>query len=713
MLGILAACLFATAGISFALAQESSLYKKYGFDFNESAEKVQVLGAAEIVTDGAKDLFKDAGALDSYVPAKDINQNNREFTIRLPERVNASDYAFIHVYLLINQWETPGDPDTVASFVSVSAYAPSDSEFANPAGTLRGNKNSNTVDILRIDPKKVADKDGYVRNIVLRVDCDAKKYATAVYLNYVELTETLESLYLQTGKQVVATENPEQIADPNVTWFYLKDNGEKNEPYGYVEHPAFNFMNEGTFPGAKVENDVLLLRNAVFAVKLGKINASLYAQMNIDLLFADWNAGRHDFYLYGSGTTSFTDERGNPVGYVKKLTTVGAETRANFKLGADELRKLADSSGAIDYIYIMWGGNERDTADRTVGCPTNTSIWMNEIVFLIEEDVPKPVVPTEKNSVDISDLFPTGNSAALNFQAEEENKNKVLTQAAVSMDSTDEINFGIKPATDTYSIMFLLRAADNSTMQDAWLKSGVFFWFSNDNITLGSYKDNTSSGMTTLLAKDYPKGAFAKGKITNVKMTLLPFYIDGVEAGYYAAVTIGSAQTPQMEMYFYSEDISTGNYLHFAWQDLGKDIGFELSALKQDAKSAQEVMGLKLETSNGETGKVTLEKERATVKASWYSMAGEKVSEIKTSGAEIEFNRETGRVVFQKKGSVSLSFTVTNVFGTFESPVLELSYGVEGGGCTSAVVTGVLIGAAVLVLICAITIIIFRRKKVK
>ena len=88
-------------------------------------------------------------------------------------------------------------------------------------------------------------------------------------------------------------------------------------------------------------------------------------------------------------------------------------------------------------------------------------------------------------------------------------------------------------------------------------------------------------------------------------------------------------------------------------------------------------------------------------------------SEIKTSGVEIEFNRETGRVVFQKKGSVSLSFTVTNVFGTFESPVLELSYGVEGGGCTSAVVTGVLIGAAVLVLICAITIIIFRRKKVK
>ena len=724
--GIFAVCMFVTAGSLLVSAEQSSLYKKYGFDFQESADKVQVLGAKESISDvnpeGNHTLFPNGET--HYVPADGINQDNRAMTIRLPEKIKASDYSSINVYLLINQWASE-DPDTVASYVSISAYAPTDTAFEKPAGTLRGNNNANTIDFLRIDPNGVADASGNVQNIVLRVDCDAKKYAPAVFFNYLELIDTVESLHMQTGQKVVpeANMNPTNIEDKNVTWFFMKDHNAKNEPVGYVDHPAFNFMNAETFPKATVENDILLLKNAVFAIKLDNVRASLYAQMNMDLLFADWNAGHHKFYLYGSSTKSFTDESGKPTGYVKELTTVGASTRANFKLDAKEIMKLANEQGVIDYIYVLWGGNEKDTADQVYGCPTSTSMWLNEITFLVEKDVPKPVVPAEKNTVDVSDLFPTGQNVSLNFKSKEENKNKVLTQAVVSMDGVDEMNFGIKPTTDTYSMMFLMRAADDKTLQDAWTQSGVFFWFSNDNVTLGSFKNGQNSGMMTLLAKDYPEGAFAKGAVTNVKITLQPFYIDGVESGYYAAVTIADAKTPQMELYFYSENISVGNYMHFGWQDLGKDIGFELSAVKQNAKKAEELMAVKIETSNGETGKVTLDKERATVKTSWYKMAGETVSAMNVNGKDVEYNAETGRIVFSKEGKVSLSFTVTNVFGTFESPVLELVYGNVGttednaaGGCNSSLISGsagICLAVSVLALASAAIVISFRRNRTK
>ena len=114
------------------------------------------------------------------------------------------------------------------------------------------------------------------------------------------------------------------------------------------------------------------------------------------------------------------------------------------------------------------------------------------------------------------------------------------------------------------------------------------------------------------------------------------------------------------------------------------------------------------------SGKTTFDKPRAGLTLSHFAIDGETVSELKVDG-DATYNAKTGTLNFNSEGTVKVSFTVTNAFGTFSSNELTLTYddGVENeteekSGCGSSI-NG--LGINALVLAAGAVIIAIKRRK--
>ena len=214
-----------------------------------------------------------------------------------------------------------------------------------------------------------------------------------------------------------------------------------------------------------------------------------------------------------------------------------------------------------------------------------------------------------------------------------------------------------------------------------------------------------------MMKADYPEGAFASGKATKVKISAIPYYLEGVREGYYLALYIGGAETPALDIYVADVDSELGEYTKIVMQDIGKDYSVKISSASATPTAAADVMKVMVATTSGKT---TFDKPRAGLTLSHFAIDGETVSELKIDG-DATYNAETGTLNFNSEGTVKVSFTVTNAFGTFSSNELTLTYddGVENeteekSGCVSSI-NG--LGINALVLAAGAVIIAIKRRK--
>ena len=111
-------------------------------------------------------------------------------------------------------------------------------------------------------------------------------------------------------------------------------------------------------------------------------------------------------------------------------------------------------------------------------------------------------------------------------------------------------------------------------------------------------------------------------------------------------------------------------------------------------------MNVKIATKSGNT---TFTNPRAALELDYFEVEGATVSDLVIDG-DATFDKETGFLTFNDKGTVKVKYTVTNAFGTFESNELTITY--DDGktenkkkgckGCSGSVAGTGIIGLAAL-----------------
>ena len=348
---------------------------------------------------------------------------------------------------------------------------------------------------------------------------------------------------------------------------------------------------------------------------------------------------------------------------IEELETAYGNTCASWAI---DTAKIADADGYVRGFSLK----RDDTAEGNKG-----QYFFDYVQFLIEADIPKYEVSKEFVEKDITEVMPVGDGfgfelKATKFAAE-------TTEASVETKAFDVLNANVKVTyTGKYSFYFLVKA---TSAESRYNESGIMFWFANDNITIGSMKDGKRN-LTTVSAATKPEIVFESGKAVNVKLCAVPTYLEGVQTGYTLFVYMNGSEEAVASMYLDNGDISMGGYTNIVAQDLYKegetnDFAVEIKTAGETAYSASELMNVRIATSTGST---EYTKNRAIIKTSHFAVAGETVSDVKVEG-DASYNAETGVLTFNSNGTVKLSYTVTNSFGTFESNVLELTFN-DGSG---------------------------------
>ena len=661
-------------------------------------------------------------------------------TVQFGVPFSAKDYTMIDLQMAVgNWWVTPGEGlPAIQTQTVVSAYKASDKAFAEPVAAVEVTESANKVVTLTMESVELADDDGIVRSFVLRRVEDGQKTQGNLFFDFMDLyskqdteepaqPDTNESKYFEAGMLVTGA-NPAGIEDDNVTWLTFRDHP-KLDPYGLNEHNALSDINTASEFATAIKDcptytsgslNAVRANKLVWALDVGGLDAANYELVKLSLFFTDWcTPSQHQFYVYGSGTTAFTNTSGEAEGYAAAFTTSNPSLSYEIEIG--NVAALADTSGKIGYIYILWWGNTLDTEDEIVGAFNGTQLWLNDVDFLIEEDVEHPTESEKYIEKDLSDLLPIGGGVTFDLEsagvtdASEEGYGAMKTMASVSVDAAyDAVEFTVTPTyTEKFSFYFVFKAPNAATTYDV---GGITLWIAEDKTLIASSAGEGKYAIVAQkLAADY-NGAFASGQKTKVRMEMIPGYLEGVQSGYFLYVYLNDGAEAFLSGYIENADAALGNYINIVYQDLGSDYSVVFGSASVAPAAAADVMGVTLSTNSGNTEFTT---PRAKLNMDYMSVEGEQVSDLIIEG-DATYNAENGFLTFNSAGTVKVHYTVTNAFGTFTSNTLELTYTGEngtgdddnGGGLTTGTIVGIVIAAVVVVAAAVvISVVVVRKKK--
>ena len=550
-------------------------------------------------------------------------------TVKLGKSYKAENFSSVNIRLAVG-----ADGKKV-----LNGYALTDAAFENSAGSVTSTTENENV-IFSLDASKLADGEGYISGFVMK---KTEGVSGQIFADYVELV---------LAEEKAPTENVK--VDMNGTDSWLEVDGAKVANC----HPDNVFHGLGdpsVFPNADGTTKIMfteqIAHEGLVYVKLAKkVKAEYFEKVKIDLCIGNGKNGQPAYNnaitITGYAATDATFA--NPAGKMK--TGAGNVTKV---LSLDPA-KLADADGYIDTIVLR----KTETDTECTG-----QIFADYVEFCLVGSEPQPSVSEEVTVKDIAEVMPVGNGTTFSVTATEATLNKTVVNAAVKATAFDKLNLKITPnASGKFSTYVLMKAPSaTSTYEDG----GIFFWISNDNVVIGN-KDNTES----LLAAEFPANAFASGRATKISIAAVPYYLDGVNAGYYSALYIEDSETPALEIYLDLESCTTGVYTNILSQDLGDDYTVTYASASETPKSASELMNVKVETKSGNT---TFKTPRAALDLSYFEVDGATVSDLVITG-NATFDKETGFLTFTKKGTVKVKYTVTNAFGTFESNELTVTY---------------------------------------
>ena len=435
--------------------------------------------------------------------------------------------------------------------------------------------------------------------------------------------------------------------------------------YAADNKPAEVFAGDGTTQMAFTGGLGLATDGYVNIEFAKKIKAADFPRMILRFCAGNWK-GETITRLYKRTDAEYTT-------VIEEIETAFGNTCASWGI---DTAKIADEDGYVRGFSLK----RDDTAEGNTG-----QYFFDYVQFLIEADIPTYEVSKEFVEKDITEVMPVGDGfgfeiKATTFAAE-------TTEASVETKAFDVLNANVKVTyTGKYSFYFLIKA---TSAESRYNESGIMFWFVNDNITIGSMKDGKRN-IASVNAANKPEIVFESGKAVNVRLCAIPTYLGGEQTGYTLFVYMNDSEEAVASMYLNNGEISMGGYTNIVAQDLYKegetnDFAVEIKTAGETAYSASELMNVRIATSTGST---EYTKNRAIIKTSHFAVAGETVSDIKVEG-DATYNAETGVLTFNSNGTVKLSYTVTNSFGTFESNVLELTFndgtGANDKGCASGI----------------------------
>ena len=590
-----------------------------------------------------------------------------------------NDAVSVEVRLLFNRWPDRGYGgfSEDATFVALGIYNSADVDFENPIiwmdeyGSSK-DYGANYVRTFQLLPQQICNNRGKLQGLVLHAESDASSWTSTIIVDYVKIVFNRSGIS-QAGDCVVG-KNPENIADENVIWTEAKgngtayiDGGNYGGQLGYVDNPAVVDLRKERFPSVEcvVEGDgteTLLLKNAVFALNVGNIEAKNYKQFLMDILLSDKKVkGGHTLYLYGSSTDRFVDDNGNPVGYVSKVSVESYEQGFHNKFALEEeaLQNLANADGIISNIYVLYHGNTLDSTEETVGLRNGSQIWINKIQFLSQSEIETPIVGVAEGKYDVSDVFPVGESVRIQNKAVAK-PGDIVSNASLENKKIEEISLHLTMESGD-NVAFLFNAKGRKQVNE-YLDGGILVYLSDAKIEISANME----GARTKVFSVTPEFTFSNKKA--VKIEFIPYYLNSVEAGYYCAVSVDGNKL--VDGYFGNDDLALGNAFHLCYEAKNNDFSVSIASSKTEGiTSAKDLMNVKIKT---EEIRYSLDKTDIPLALSWYDTGFDTMSEVKCDGETASVNQDTNRIQFNKNGEAKVGFSITNAFGTFESNELSI-----------------------------------------
>ncbi len=596
-------------------------------------------------------------------------------TVKFANKYKAENFAKVEIKLCVGNWNENNDIETYG-------YALGDTEFATSAGSVKSGF-GNAITTLVLDAAKLADADGYIGGFVMKKVQTNASAAGQIFADYVKLVLSAK----QDGN---VDEKPETnlFADFDGENAWLDGRKDKVTADNNPDLPFF--INDGvdgstkqTWTEGETEDGI-----TSYTIKLGrKYKVEFFDYVKIRIGASNWG-GENTVTVSGYGAGENAKSAGSvKFGY--------GNTAKTLKLKA---APLADGDGYISEIVIK---RTHSGANKTV------QLAFDYVEFCLVGSEPEPVVAGEYIEKDISEVMPIGAGKEFKLVSSEEKLNKAFVSASLKAAAYDKLNFVLTPTYNgKFSAYILMKAASDKGVHE---NGGIFFWFTNSSISVGATSEG-STNMEEVPVSELPKGSFESGKATKITIAAIPYYIDGVQEGYYCAVYVGGSETAVVEIYLENAAIVSGVYTNVCTQDIGNDFTVKLASTKETPVSAEEMMNVKLATTSGKTEFKT---PRAGLTLSYFEVAGETLGDIVIEG-DATYDKDTKFLTFTKEGTVKVYYTVKNAFGEFKSNELSLTYVTEkpsgsgdsqsgsskgcGGSVASASALSVLAAAAVIVI---------------
>ncbi len=601
-------------------------------------------------------------------------------TVKFANKYKAENFAKVEIKLCVGNWNENNDIETYG-------YALGDTEFATSAGSVKSGF-GNAITTLVLDAAKLADADGYIGGFVMKKVQTNASAAGQIFADYVKLDLSAK----QDGN---VDEKPETNLfvdfDGENAWL----DGRKDKVTADNNPDLPFFINDGvdgstkqTWTEGETEAGI-----TSYTIKLGrKYKVEFFDYVKIRIGASNWG-GENTVTVSGYGAGENAKSAGSvKFGY--------GNTAKTLKLKA---APLADGDGYISEIVIK---RTHSGVNKTV------QLAFDYVEFCLVGSEPEPVVAGEYIEKDISEVMPIGAGKEFKLVSYEEKLNNAFVSASLKAAAYDKLNFVLTPTYNgKFSAYILMKAASDKGVHE---NGGIFFWFTNSSISVGATSEG-STNMEEVPVSELPKGSFESGKATKITIAAIPYYIDGVQEGYYCAVYVGGSETAVVEIYLENAAIVSGVYTNVCTQDIGNDFTVKLASTKETPVSAEEMMNVKLATTSGKTEFKT---PRAGLTLSYFEVAGETLGDIVIEG-DATYDKDTKFLTFTKEGTVKVYYTVKNAFGEFKSNELTLTYATEkpsdsgdsqsgsGKGCGGSVASV----SALSVLAVAAVIVIAKKKK--
>lgn len=600
-------------------------------------------------------------------------------TVKFANKYKAENFANVEIKLCVGNWTEKNDVETYG-------YALGDTEFASAAGSVKSGF-GNAIATLILDASKLADADGYIGGFVMKKVQTNVSAKGQIFADYV-------TLVLSNKQDGNVDEKPETnlIADFDGENAWIdgrkdKITADNNPDLPFFINDGANGTTKQTWTEGETEKG-----NTSYTIKLGrKYKAEFFDYVKIRVGASNWGS-ENTVTVSGYGAGEGAKSAGSvKFGY--------GNTAKTLKLKA---ALLADGDGYISEIVIK---RTHSGIDKTV------QLAFDYVEFCLVGSEPEPVVAGEYIEKDISEVMPIGAGKEFKLVSYEKELNKAFVSASLKAAAYDKLNFVLTPTYEgKFSAYVLMKAASDKGVHE---NGGIFFWFTNSSISVGAVSEG-STNMEEVPVSELPKGSFESGKATKITIASIPYYINGVQEGYYCAVYVGESETAAVEIYLENAAIVAGVYTNVCTQDVGNDFTVKLASTKETPVSAEEMMNVKLATTSGKTEFNT---PRAGLTLSHFEVAGETLGDIVIEG-DATYDKDTKFLTFTKKGTVKVYYTVKNAFGEFKSNELTLTYATEkpsdggnskGGSCKGC--GGSVAGVSALSALAAAAVVVIAKKK--